>query len=178
MKEKRYFNMWWDNMEKKKKTKCHLIMIGVAALVVLGIMLYLGSFEVSDYPEDEYVNLEAAYLPYVHEGVGIDIIGLKGAVHGLKDPIITDSEIQITYGYISKSVTIILDKNYVTKSIERSTYTESEYKRSEVVTTIADFLLFTFLFYAIELVIGLLIHMASIAHQGLDEFIAKHKRNP
>lgn len=94
MEEKRYFCDWYDDYtNKKQKTMITWVIIAISFCIVLVGMLVYGDFSVFKYPEETFQEMEQSYIPYVHEGVGIDIIGLKGAVHGLKDPIISDENI-------------------------------------------------------------------------------------
>lgn len=178
MKEKWYFCSWWDNMKMRKKVTFFLSLAIVNILASLALMYFLGNFSVSDYPEDTYKSLEEAYLPYVHEGVGIDLIGLKKAVHGLGSPIVYNDEIQIRYGYTTKYVTITLDKNYKTTKIERNAKTESEYAKIATRSNIVFLIGFPIIICFSEALLGVGAHLISLIHKLFDKSRAKHKKKP
>ena len=179
MEEKRYFYDWYDD-SKKHKRKISLALIVLSFFIVIVGMFVYGDFSVFKYPEETFQEMEQAYIPYVHEGVGIDIIGLEGAVHGLKNPIISDENIEFTYGYTTCAITVTLDKNYNTLFVDRSAQTEQEYLRAVIITNIASFVLYvvvlTLALHAIYIVVMNVICLFSFIHKFIDKKLSKNKK--
>lgn len=180
MEEKRYFCDWYDDYtNKKQKTMITWFIIAISFCIVLVGTLVYGDFSVFKYPEETFQEMEQAYIPYVHEGVGIDIIGLKGAVHGLKNPIISDENIELTYGYTNCAVTVTLDKNYNTLYVDRSAQNEQEYVRQAIITNLGSFVLYvvvlTLALHAITYFAMWVVCLFSFIHKFIDKKLVKNK---
>lgn len=170
MKEKRYFCDWWN-----KNWIRNSIIIAIIAVIITSVFCFaVGGFVKSDYPEEIYKELETAYIPYVHEGIGIDITGLKKAVYGLQDPIFYSDRVELIYGYNRASVTIVLDENYNTVSVKRSTQNDETYKRNVISANLKFYQIFIFSIWSGLLIIGLIfIYIPSKIHKWVDEKLSK-----
>lgn len=174
MKEKRYFCDWWD-----KNYIRNSIIIAIIAVFLTSVFCFaFGGFVKSDYPEEMYKELEIAYIPYVHEGIGIDVIGLKKAVYGLEDPIFYSDGVKLIYGYNTAIVTIVLDENYNTVSVERSTQNDGSHVRNAIGVNIGNYGIYTLVICGVLLTIGFIfIYTPSEFHKWLDETLSKkHKK--
>lgn len=174
MKEKRYFCDWWDKNWKRN----FLIVLAISVCIGFAWMFVFGTTKNFDYPEEMYKELETAYIPYVHEDVGVDWIGLKEAVHGLKDPIVYDDEMTLIYGYDTAAVTVILDENYKTISVERSTSNDGTYVGAVIRNNVGNYLIYTFVIFVILIVpVFIFIYTPSEFHKWLDGKLSKrHKK--
>ena len=174
MEEKRYLYKLWDNAQNKSKIIFIFVMVALASCIVLVATLLYGDFSVLDYQEEDFQKLEQAYIPYVHEGIGIDLVGLKGAVHSLCDPIISDEAIELTYGYFDYNVTVTLDKNYKVMHIDRSANTEQEYVKQVITSNIGLFFFYTLLLLLMMFVILTVIYATSYCHALIDKKRSKN----
>lgn len=127
MKDKRYLCDWWDNKEGKQKRKIVFIKFIAIILAFIAFLVYFYEDSIFNYPEEKYKELEKVYLSYIHEETGIDMIGLRNAVNTMKEPAISEENMEITYGYEYCSVTVILDKNYKTVAVNRDANTKGAY---------------------------------------------------
>ncbi len=173
MKEKRYFCDWWD-----KNYIRNSIIIAIIAVFLTSVFCFaFGGFAKLDYPEEMYKELETAYIPYVHEGIGIDVIGLKKAVYGLEDPIFYSDGVKLIYGYNTAIVTIVLDENYNTISVERKTQNDGTHKRNVIGVNIGNYGIYTFSIWTGLLIIGFIfIYIPSEIHKWVDEKLSKRNK--